>query len=181
MAIQTTLLKNEIKLQLSKAKITSDNLKQVKKNEKDKFIDMKLLEINDTCLRWGLSKNIITKEELTSNSFSTKNDDELTEYILLLTGVGVVGSTLVYNATLSTTGGFLGFFTTTVATTTTLMATAIPIALAGAGIYGVIKYEENKQNEKLINHFEKEKNKILNFYLNKIDNLELLENKNGTN
>ena len=32
-ATQKTLLRNEIKLQLSKAKITIDNLKQIKKNE----------------------------------------------------------------------------------------------------------------------------------------------------
>ena len=50
-ATQKQLLKNEITIQLSKAKITIDNLKQVKKEEMEEFINIKLLEVNDASLR----------------------------------------------------------------------------------------------------------------------------------
>lgn len=182
---QKTLLKNEIKLQLSKAKITIDNLKQIKKDERDDYIETKLLEVNDACLRWALQKKVISEDELKTNKFFTDNS-KLNEYLLSggLTGAGAIGATVAYGATLTTvtSGGFLGFFTTTatVATTTTLMATVAPIALAGAGIYGVVKYKENKQNEKLVEHFESEKSKILSFYLDKVDGMKYIENKNGT-
>ena len=184
-ATQKTLLKNEIKLQLSKAKITTDNLQQIKKNERDDYIETKLLEVNDACLRWALQKQVISEDQLSIDKFFTDNS-KLNDYILSggLTGAGAIGATVAYGATLSTvtTGGFLGFFTTTttVVTATTLMATVTPIALAGAGIYGALKYKENKQNEKLIEHFENEKSKILSFYLNKVDGMKSLENKNGT-
>jgi len=177
---QKKLLQNEITLQLSKAKITIDNLKQIKKDERDDFIDTKLLEINHACIQWALQKNVISQIELETNKFYTDNES-LSEYMIsggLATG-GAIGATVAYGATLSTvtTGGFLGFFTTTttVATTTTLMAAAAPVALAGAGIYGVIKYKEHKQNERLIEHFETEKAKILSFYLKKINALKAIE------
>lgn len=182
---QKTLLKNEIKLQLSKAKITIDNLRQIKKNEKDDYIEAKLLEVNDACLRWALQKEIIYEYELTTDKFFTDNS-KFYDYIVSggFASVGAIGATVAYGATVSTvvTGGFLGFFTTTatVIKSTTIAATAAPIALAGACIYGAIKYKENKENEKLIEHFENEKSKILSFYLDKIDEIKSMENKNGT-
>ena len=181
--IQKTLLKNEIKLQLSKAKITVDNLRQVKKNERDDYINMKLLEVNHACLKWALQNKIISKVDLETNKFFTDNRKFYDYLSSGLASAGAIGAALAYETTLSTvtTGGFLGFFTTTttVATTTTIMATAAPIALAGAGIYGIMKYKENKQIEKLIEYFENEKSKILSFYLNKIDNIKTIEKKNG--
>ena len=206
-ATQKTLLRNEIKLQLSKAKITIDNLKQIKKDERDHFIEIKLLEINDACLKWALQKQVISEDELKTNKFFTDNS-KFSEYILAggLASVGAISATMAYGATVaistvSTTvagTGIAGFFgsstlaslglgsiaatttaTVSVITTTTIAATAAPIALAGAGIYGVIKYKENKEIEKLIKHFENEKSKILSFYLDKIERIELIENKDG--
>jgi len=180
---------------------------EIKKDERDNYIETKLLEVNDACLRWGLQKKVILENELTTNQFFTDNS-KLNEYILAggLASASAIGATAAYGATLavstvSTTvagTGIAGFFgssslagfglgsvaTTTTATitaitTTTIAATVTPIALAGAGIYGVVKYKENKQNEKLVEHFENEKNKILSFYLDKVDGMKAIENNNG--
>jgi len=181
---QKTLLKNEITLQLSKAKITTDNLSQVKKAEREAYIEVKLLEINDACLRWGLQKKVISEVELKTDRFFTDNEgmNDLAVSGGLLSG-GAIGATVAYGATVSTvtSGGFLGFFatTSTVVTTTTLAATAAPLALAGAGVYGLIKYKEHKQNKELIAHFEKEKDKIRLFYINKVNKIQMIESQDG--
>jgi len=206
-ATQKTLLKNEIKLQLSKAKITTDNLQQIKRDERDDYIETKLLEVNDACLRWALKNNIVTQNELQTNKFYTENT-KLVEIIAsgtFLTGSGVAAAsifTTIATSTVTTSvagtglaglvssstlaGWGLGSVATTVTTTataitaTTIAATAAPIALAGAGIYGALKYKQNKQNKTLIEYFENEKSKILSFYFNKINDMKSLENKNGT-
>jgi len=174
-SIQKTLLKNEITIQLSKAKITIDNLKQVKKEERKNFIEIKLLEVNDASLRWALQKHVLSENELRTNKFFTKNK-AFNEYILsgafITTGLGVSG----FAFTTATAPVFLGLGGGMGAIGIVGVATiAAPIVLSGIAIFGVIKYKENKEIELLVEHFESEKRKILNFYLDKINGLKLLE------
>lgn len=192
-SLEKTLLTNEIKFLLSKVKITSDNLKQVTKDERENFVEMKLLEANDTLLKWALEKKVISYAELSIDEFYTENN-RLSGLIaaagLGTVAMGAAGSYFAYNATLATVTTLLPGIpslalailpravlpfvttTTTVVTSTTIMATAAPIALACAGIYGVVKYKENQEIKKFIEYFEKEKDKISKFYLDKVDGLE---------
>jgi len=181
--IQKKILKNELKLQLSKAKITEDNLGQVKKEERVKFIEIKKLEIEHACLIWALQKNLISEDNFASHKFSS-DDEELLEYANGgLATAGTAGAIGAFYTTLGTavSGGFCGIgATTTIAiTSVTIAATAAPIVLAGCGIFGVIKYREYQEKIKLIEHFENEKEDILNYYLNIIDEVDSPADKNA--
>lgn len=172
---QKTLLKNEITIQLSKAKITADNLRQVKKEEREEFIDIKLLEVNDASLRWALQKQVLSKSELETNKFFTQNkhiNETILNGAIAVTGLGTSGVAF----TTATAPVFLGFGGGVGAIGMAGAATiAAPIALSGLAIYGVFKYQEYKKLERLIEYFEKEKKKILNFYIEKINGIKLLE------
>ena len=172
---QKVLLKNEITIQLSKAKITVDNLKQVEKKERKEFIDIKLLEVNDALLRWALQKQVISKSELITNKFFTQNkhiNEKVLNGIISTSGLGVSGfafSSATAPVFLGFGGGISGIG---VLGATTIAA---PIVLSSLAIYGIIKYKEHKELEKLIEYFETEKKNILNFYINKINDLKLLD------
>jgi hypothetical protein len=184
------LLKNELTLMLKKARITEDDLKQIKKKDREEFIQVKLLEINDHILRWALHNGIVNADMVKTDDFFVKNK-RLSTFIVssgILTAgsaMASVAGTAAYSATLTTvtTGGFLGFFTTTttVATTTTFAATAAatctPIALAGLSVYAYIRYKEKKYIQKLLAFFDEEKKKIHNYYINKIDMCPAIEAK----
>ena len=174
-ATQKQLLKNEITIQLSKAKITIDNLKQVKQEEREEFINIKLLEVNDASLRWALQKHVISENELKTNKFFT-NNKMLKEHILngAFATAGIGASGIVF--TTATAPVFLGFGGGIGAIGLASAATiAAPVVLSGIAIFGVIKYRQNQELEELEKYFETEKRKILNFYLDKIDGLKLLE------
>jgi len=177
---RANILKNDLNIMLRKIRI-DDEITKVKKKDRKEWVDLKLLEINQIVLKWALKNNIITNDDIRTDNFFTENHN-LTDWIVTsgLIGGGAAGAaaagTVAYGATLSTvtTGGFLGFFTTTstVATTTTYVATAVagaaPLALAALGGYIYFRRKEKKQIEKLINFFEKEKEKIYNYYAAKI-------------
>jgi len=174
-ATQKQLLKNEITIQLSKAKITIDNLKQVKQEEREEFINIKLLEVNDASLRWALQKRIISENELKTNRFFTENE-MLKEHILngVFATAGIGASGIAF--TTATAPVFLGFGGGIGAIGLAGAATiAAPVVLSGIAIFGVIIYRQNQELEELEKYFETEKRKILNFYLDKIDGLKLLE------
>ncbi len=177
---RANILKNDLSIMLRKIRI-DDEITKVKKKDRKEWVDLKLLEINQIALKWALKNNIITNEDIQTDNFFTENSN-LTDWIVTsgLIGGGVAGAavagTVAYGTTLSTvtTGVFLGFFTTTttVATSTTYVATAVagaaPLALAALGEYIYFRSKEKKQIEKLVNFFEKEKEKIYNYYATKI-------------
>lgn len=177
---EKSLLKNAIKLKLSTAKITIDDLKKIKKDERKDFVEIKLLEVNDACLRWALKNKIIAEDELKTNKFFTENS-RLSEYLLSggIAGAAVGAGAAAYTATVTTS--FLGLFSSTVTATTIAATAAAPVAVAAVGMAGVKYYKEDKEKKRLIEYFESEKAKVLSFYLNKIDEMKLIENKNGTN
>lgn len=102
------LLRNEITIQLSRAKVTVNMLKQVKKEERQEFINIKLLEVNDASLRWALQKHVVTQSELTTDKFYT-NNKHLNERVLkgTIATTGIVGSGYAFNVAIAPT--FLGF------------------------------------------------------------------------
>lgn len=172
---EKVLLRNEITIQLSRAKVTVNMLKQVKKEEREEFIDIKLLEINDASLRWALQKQVVTQSELTTDKFYISNkhlNKNVVEGAIATTGM--VGSGYAFSVVTAPTflgfGGGFGVIGAAGAATI-----AAPLILASLGVYGVIKYKEHEKYENLIEYFESEKKKILNFYIERIDSLKLLD------
>lgn len=172
---QKVLLKNEITIQFSKAKLEVEKLKKIQKEERQKFVDIKLLEVYDAALRWALQKQIVTQMELSTNKFFVDNNHSY-ENILkgAIATTGVVSSGIAFSVATAPT--FLGFGGGISAIgLASGAAIAAPLAVVVLSIYGLKKFKDHKQYEKLVEYFEIEKNKILEFYLNKIDGLKLLD------
>ena len=170
---EKVLLRNEITIQLSRAKVTVNMLKQVKKEEREEFIDIKLLQINDASLRWALQKQVVTQSELTTDKFYISNK-HLNKNVVkgAIATTGVVGSGYAFSVVTAPT--FLGFGGGVIGAAGAATIAA-PLLLASLGVYGVIKYKEHEKCENLIEYFESEKKKILNFYIERIDSLKLLD------
>jgi hypothetical protein len=172
--VKKKLLKDELVLNISKAKLTEDNMKQVKKEEREKFIEIKLLEVNYAALKWALEKKVVTEEFIENEPF-IMNNEMLKAQIFAkggLAAAGLGGGGIVFGNLIAPV--FLGFGGGIGAIGALGVGMiALPVAAAGLGILAIHKYQENKGINMLIEYFEKEKKEILEFYVDKIEKLEL--------
>lgn len=162
-------LKKELKINLSKAYLSSDSLKAVKKNEREKFIEIKLLEVNFAALQWAISNAILKEDELNNEPFIAENkllNEQITNGGLAVIGLG--GSGIVFaNITAPVFLGLGGGIASIGAIGATMIAA--PVVAAGLIGLGVYKYKENEAIKMLLEYFNQEKDVIYNFYCSKID------------
>jgi hypothetical protein len=169
--LQKKLLENELKLLVSKAKITLDNLEEVRKKERKNFVETKVLQVNDTILKWALKNVIVDEHQLENVDFfeaHRETRDRIIDGTLVTTGVVGSGTLLasVTAANWAGLGGGIGALT--VGSVSVVLA---PVFLSGFAVYGTYKYKEKKNMECLVDYFDSEKEKILIFYLDKIQKI----------
>ncbi|MDD5053508.1 MAG: hypothetical protein PHO27_12305 [Sulfuricurvum sp.] len=166
-------LKKELKINLSKAYISSDNLKEVKKAEREKFIEIKLLEVNLAALQWSIQNDILKEDELSNESFIAENPllkDQIINGGLAISGLG--GAGIVFSSV--TAPVFLGFGGGIAAITAASAALiAAPVVTAGLVGLGIYKYKDNEAINKLLKYFDQEKDVIYDFYCSKIDTVKI--------
>jgi hypothetical protein len=187
------VLKRDLLGELSRSTITSADLKEIKRNLKEKFVIKKIFETEHIALHWAIKKKIVTEHDLENLDYFS--DEGHMKDLIASSGLAITGSVaslIAYPTTIAHTVaststawgifGTVGIHSTvgsslTIAATHTLLATAAPIAVAGASIYGAIKYLEHKENGRFITHFNTEKTNIINFYLDQINRRSLLDKK----
>lgn len=172
-AKQKSQFKAQINSIISKKKITIEDIKKVIKRERQDFVNNELLTINKLALQWALINKIISPNELKTNEFFTKNaslSDFISETGIATLGVG--GAVYALNVAIAPVFLGLGGGFAAVGVVATVFIAA-PIAVAGASIFAIVKYKENKEVERLEEYFKIEKTKILDFYFSKINRFKM--------
>lgn len=157
----------------SKENITFEEVDNLPKDTRQDTINNELLRINKIALQWALQNKVITVEELKDEKFFTENK-LLSDFIANagLSALGIGGSAYALSAvTAPTFFGLVGGGLTTLTVGGAAIA-ALPLIVFGLGIYGKRYYDNQKEVKKLIEYFNKEKDKILKFYLSKINKMQ---------
>jgi len=165
-------LKNILSSILSKENITFKEIDSIKQDERRNTINNELLRINKIALQWALKNKVLTADELKEEKFITDNKP-LSDFIADagLGALGVGGAAAIYNVVAAPV--FLGFGGGLAAVGLGgAVVIAAPVLVTGLFIYGKAYYKNQKEVEELIKYFNKEKEKIQNFYFSKINNLQ---------
>jgi len=178
--MQKEKLQIELKRIILIHEIDKSELKGKSKEGKEEVIKQKLEELHSECFYWAYANGIISKKESHKDEFFI-NNSFLKESIEqgAFVGIGAAGATAAYGSVVTTGTGLAGYFGSatlasagfgTVATSATVAVGAIaaPLVLASGAYFVYSKNKEDKQNKEIIQKFEKEKDKVLSFYTNKI-------------
>ena len=162
-------LVNQVKIDIAKARITPEILKSIDSSERELFIDTKLRELDNHLIAFAAQHGIQNGYSRTTGymkSPANNSRNAIAAGATIATAGGA--SAAAYSATVAT--GFWAWMgiASTVTATTIAATIAAPVAIIGAGAYGLYKWNESDEIDEHIAHFNREKEKIGRYYLNRI-------------